>query len=78
MEVTSAVFVAIISLVLVYSVLTNLAVIVVVLRSSKMKTVTNILLVNLAISDILLAGVVLPLDLHDVLHADNFFERKLN
>ena len=41
-----------------------------------MRTVTNILLVNLAVSDILLAGVVLPMEVHDVAHADHFFERR--
>ena len=68
METMSVIFIALSSVVLLYSVITNVIVIIVVLRSRQMRTVTNILLVNLAVSDILLAGVVLPMEFH------NYFE----
>jgi len=35
---------------------------------------TDMLIVNLAVNDILLAGVVLPEKIHDISHADHFFE----
>ena len=73
---SSAIFIAITSIVLVYSVISNFGVIAVVMRSKKLRTVTNMLVVNLAVSDILLAGLVLPQDVHDVSHAVDYFERR--
>ena len=37
---------------------------------------TDILIVNLAINDILLAGIVLPQKIHDISHTHEFFECK--
>ncbi|XP_071129348.1 neuropeptide Y receptor type 2-like [Mytilus edulis] len=39
-----------------------------------MRNVTNILICNLSVSDIILAGIILPQNLHDISHEDDFHE----
>jgi hypothetical protein len=39
-----------------------------------MRNVTNILICNLSISDIILAGIILPQNLHDLSHEEDFVE----
>ncbi|GFN80957.1 cholecystokinin receptor [Plakobranchus ocellatus] len=69
------VFVIFVSILLAVSVICNIMVVVVVLKTPKMINATNIFICNLAVSDILLAGVVIPQKIHDISHADvNYFE----
>ena len=37
-------------------------------------TSTDMMIVNLAVNDILLAGIVLPQKIHDISHTDHYFE----
>ena len=67
-------YVAGISFLLVLAVFGNSLVIVCVGKFPKLRTVTNVLICNLAISDILLAGFVLPQKLHDMFHEEDFYE----
>ena len=67
-------YVAVISFLLVLAVFGNSLVIVCVAKFPKLRTVTNVLICNLAISDILLAGFVLPQKLHDMFHEEDFYE----
>ena len=72
----AATFTAFISTFIILSFLCNVSVLYVILKIKTMRTVTNIFLSNLAISDIILAAIALPLQVHDISHADEFFERK--
>ncbi|XP_046352945.2 RYamide receptor-like [Haliotis rufescens] len=47
---------------------------VLVIKNPKLRNVTNLFICNLAISDILLAGIVLPQNLHDVSHPTDNYE----
>ncbi|KAL8584969.1 hypothetical protein ACOMHN_043605 [Nucella lapillus] len=68
-------FVVVVGMVLAVSVSCNLLVIVVVVLTPKLRTPTNMLICNLAVSDLLLASLVLPQNLHDVTHAeDSYYE----
>lgn len=67
-------YIVAVSVVLLSAIFGNILVIVCCVTFRKLKTITNILICNLAVSDILLAGVVLPQKLHDMLHEDHFFE----
>ena len=71
-------FIAFISTFLILSFLSNVSVVVVMLKIKTLRTVTNIFLSNLAISDMILASLVLPQQVHDVSHTDEYFERKLH
>ena len=77
LEVGEGVFIGFIALMLLFSVVANLLVVVIVARNVKMRNVTNVCICNLAISDILLAGFVLPQNLHDISHTENYHEGKL-
>ena len=69
------IFLSIMSLLLVFAVFSNSLVIYCVIRIKKLRTVTNVFICNLSVSDILLAGVVLPQRLHDVYHhMNNYIE----
>lgn len=70
------VFLSVTGILLLFAVLSNTLVIFCVLRDRKLRTVTNVLICNLAISDILLAGFVMPQRLHDITHEDHFYEGK--
>lgn len=56
------------------AVISNSMVIIAVWKIKKMRNVTNILICNLSISDIILAGIILPQNLHDLSHEENFQE----
>ena len=71
------VYVAIVSLLLLFAVVSNCAVIFCIFKIRKLRTVTNILICNLSFSDILLAGFVMPQRLHDLFHEDDFHEGML-
>ena len=70
------VFISIIGLWIGYSLLSNIAVLQVVINDKKMHTVTNLFICNLALSDIFMTAFVLPQDLHDLSHADEYFHGK--
>ena len=74
---SEAAFIAFISTFLIVSFLSNVCVVVVMMKIKRMRTVTNIFLSNLAVSDIILTSFVLPQQVHDVSHTDEYFERKL-
>ena len=62
---------------LVISVLNNLMTILIVFKNKSMRTVTNCFLANVAISDVCLGGIILPIQLHDISHTSEFHEGKL-
>ena len=68
-------FVIFMTLALIFAVFSNGLVIYCVSRLRKLRTVTNIFICNLSVSDILLAGFVMPQRLHDITHAsEDFYE----
>ena len=71
-----ATFTAFISTFLVYSFASNVCVLVVIVKNKTMRTVTNIFLSNLAVSDMILASLVLPQQVHDISHTEEYFEGK--
>ncbi len=71
------IFVVFMVLVLMFSIISNILVIVSVVKFRKLRKTTNILISNLAVSDILLAGIVIPMKLHDLWHTDNYHEGNL-
>ena len=73
---SEAAFIAFISTFLILSFLSNVCVVVVVMKIKTMRTVTNIFLSNLAVSDMIFAAFVLPQQVHDVSHTEEYFERK--
>lgn len=68
------VYVSAVAILLLFAVLSNSLVIFCVAKFKKLRTVTNVLICNLAISDIILAGFVLPQKLHDMFHEEDFYE----
>nr|XP_006823631.1 PREDICTED: neuromedin-K receptor-like [Saccoglossus kowalevskii] len=52
----------------------NGLIIIVILTNKRMHNVTYVLITNLAISDMLFAGVVLPQNIHDISHTEDYFE----
>lgn len=67
-------YIFIISALLVFAVFSNGLVIYCVVKFRKLRTVTNVLICNLAVSDILLSGFVMPQKLHDISHEEDFYE----
>ena len=59
---------------IVLSVSSNVLVLLVVLSNKRMHSVTNFLMCNLAASDIFLAAFVLPQNVHDLSHTQEFHE----
>ncbi|KAI0225791.1 Neuropeptide FF receptor 1 [Lamellibrachia satsuma] len=74
---SEAAFIAFISTFLIVSFLSNVCVVVVMMKIKRMRTVTNIFLSNLAVSDIILTFFVLPQQVHDVSHTDEYFEPEI-
>ena len=70
-------FLVIMAIMLAFAVLSNSLVIYCVVRLKKLRTITNVFICNLSISDILLAGFILPQKLHDIFHKEEYFEGKL-
>ena len=77
LTVSEAAFITFISTFLLSSFIGNVCVLVVIVKNRTMRTVTNIFLSNLAVSDMILASLVLPQQVHDVSHTDEYFERTL-
>lgn len=69
-----ALFIALNGLSLLWSVFSNICVPTIVIFNKKMKTPTNILICNLAVSDLLFGGIVLPQNLHDISHTGDYHE----
>ena len=65
------------SLLLLFAICSNTLVIYCVAKFKKLRTVTNVLICNLAVSDIFLAGFVMPQKLHDLFHEEIYHEGKL-
>jgi hypothetical protein len=70
------IFLVIVALVLLFAVFSNMLVIYCFIKFPKLRSVTHFLICNLALSDILLAGFVMPQKLHDLSHEEDFFEGK--
>lgn len=68
------IYIILMALALAFAVISNGLVIYCVARFSKLRTVTNIFICNLSVSDILLAGFVMPQRLHDITHHEDFYE----
>ena len=67
-------YIILMAILILFSVFSNGLVIYCVFRFKKLRTVTNVLICNLAVSDILLAGFVMPQKLHDTTHVEDFYE----
>ncbi|XP_052818392.1 neuromedin-K receptor-like [Mya arenaria] len=67
-------YLTVLSVFVVFAIFSNALVIYCVVRFKKLRSVTNALICNLAVSDILLAGFVMPQRLHDITHVEDFFE----
>ena len=67
-------FVIIMAVMLLFAVLSNGLVIYCVIKIKKLRTITNVFICNLSVSDILLAGFIMPQKLHDISHKEDFFE----
>jgi len=70
------IYIVLISALIIFAVISNKLVIYCVFRFKKLRTVTNVLICNLAVSDILLAGFVMPMRVHDITHIEDFHEGK--
>lgn len=70
----TTVYLVLISLILCFDVFSNILVIVAVISYRKLRTVTHVLICNLALSGILLAVVFMPQKLHDMSHPENYDE----
>ena len=68
------VFVGFMAALLLFAIMSNILLIYCVVRIKKLRTVTNIFICNLSVSDILLAGFIMPQKLHDIFHKDHFHE----
>ena len=62
------IYISCVSLVLAFAVCGNILVIYCILRLRNLRTITNIFICNLAISDVLFATYVMPMKLHDISH----------
>ena len=62
---------------LVFAIFSNFLVVYCVIRFTALRTVTNIFICNLSVSDILLAGFVMPQRLHDIFHKGSYHEGNL-
>ena len=67
----------VLGVVMVFSVVSNLCVMIVVCVHPHMHTVTHLLITNLALSDLCLTAFVLPQNIHDLFHTKNYYEGKL-
>jgi hypothetical protein len=56
------------------SVLSNFGVLIVILSNKRTLSVTSVFMCNLAVSDIFLAGFVLPQSVHDFSHQEDYHE----
>ena len=71
-------YIVLMSVAVAFAVCSNILVIYCIFRFKKLRTVTNVFICNLSISDILLAGFVMPQKIHDVTHdGEDFYEGKL-
>ena len=77
MDVGILFFVVIMATMLLFAVLSNGLVIYCVVKIKKLRTITNVFICNLSVSDILLAGFIMPQKLHDISHKEDFFEGML-
>ena len=68
------VFVGVMAALALFAILSNMMLIYCVFRVRKLRTVTNIFICNLSVSDIFLAGFTMPQKLHDIFHKDHFHE----
>ncbi|KAH3871369.1 hypothetical protein DPMN_034569 [Dreissena polymorpha] len=66
-----------VSVVLTFAIVSNVLVIICVAKYRHLRSVTNVLISNLAACDVVLSGVFLPQKLHDVSHPENYHEGKL-
>ena len=73
MDVVILLFVIIMTTMLVFAVLSNGLFIYCVITSKKLRTITNVFICSLSVSDILLAGFIMPQKLHDIFHEEYFF-----
>ena len=71
-------FIAFISTFIILSFLGNVCVVVVIMKIKTLRTVTNMFLTNLAVSDMILVSLIMPLQVHDMSHTDEYDESKLH
>ena len=79
MDLGIIIFITIIAFILLFAVISNCLVIYCVVRLKKIRTITNVFICNLSVSEILFAGIVMPQKLHDISHYEkDFYEGKLD
>ncbi|KAI0240919.1 Neuropeptide FF receptor 1 [Lamellibrachia satsuma] len=71
-------FIAFISTFLILSFLSNVCVVVVIMKIKTLRTVTNMFLTNLAVSDMILVSFILPHKVHDISHTDEYYESEIH
>ena len=69
-------FTVIVSLILLFAIISNGLMICCVAKFKRLRTFTNVFICNLSVSDIILAGVIMPQKLHHVFHTHDFYEGK--
>ncbi|KAH3871362.1 hypothetical protein DPMN_034561 [Dreissena polymorpha] len=67
-----------VSVVLTFAIVSNVLVIICVVKYRHLRSVTNVLISSLAACDVVLSGAFLPQKLHDVSHPENYHEGKLS
>ena len=70
------VFLIVISTWLTLSVFGNICFIIVIVKNKQLRNITNWLICNIALSDLLLAAFAIPQLLHDISHTGDYYERK--
>ena len=73
-----AAFIAFISTFMIFSFLSNACIVAVVVKIKTLRTVTNLFLTNLAVSDLILVSLILPLQVNNISHTDEYIECKLH
>ena len=74
---SEVVFIAFISTFMILSFLSNACIVAVVVKIKTLRTVTNLFLTNLAVSDLILVSLILPLQVNNISHTDGYVECKL-
>ncbi|XP_013418446.1 RYamide receptor [Lingula anatina] len=67
-------FIVVMGVLMVLSVVMNILVLVVFGKQKSLRNATNAFICNIAVSDVLFAGVVLPQNVHDLTHTHGYFE----
>ena len=76
MEIWQSVFIAIVGAWLAASIFVNISLVAMSCKYARMRSNVCMFICNIALADTLLAAYALPQMLHDILHADDYFDGK--